>query len=80
MPSAEAILAVLLDITGDTRVAQARDLRLFDEQVLDSLRSVELLVALNAQFGLAIALSELDREGWATPAHVVSFVQARAAV
>ena len=53
------------------------ELPLFELQVLDSLRTIMLMVELNSRFGVDIAPSEIDRDAWATPARIVQFVEER---
>jgi len=45
--------------------------------VMDSIKTVELIVALGQEFGLDISPAEFDPEAWATPEMVVKFVEER---
>jgi len=77
MSFADSILATIESVTGEPAVRQDLDLDLFGNQVLDSLRSVELLVSLSQRFNTDIALSEIDRELWATPKKIIAFMEER---
>ena len=79
MSFADNVLATIEAVTGEPAVRQDLDLDLFGNQVLDSLRSVELLVSLSQRFGMDIALSEIDRELWATPNKIIAFMEQRVA-
>jgi D-alanine--poly(phosphoribitol) ligase subunit 2 len=48
-------------------------------QILDSMKTVELIVALGGEFGIEISPAEFEREAWATPAKLVSDVEQRVA-
>jgi len=78
-PTATRILELLREVTGDGEVMTDLDVGLFDSALLDSLGVVTLIVALEGEFGLTIAPSELDRDAWATPRLLVADVQARLA-
>ncbi len=78
MPArAERILDLLADVAGSGEVRQDLDLSLYEEDLLDSLRTVELMVALEEAFGLELSPSEVSREEWGTPRKIVAFVEAR---
>jgi D-alanine--poly(phosphoribitol) ligase subunit 2 len=77
MSIAEEVVATIEEVTGEPEVRVNPDLPLFDLQVLDSLRAISLLLALNSRFGVDISLSEVDREQWATPATIIAFMEER---
>lgn len=58
----ERLLTLIEDICGDEVVREERDMDLFDAGLLDSMAAIELLVALESDFGVAIAPTELERE------------------
>ena len=74
-----SILQVLVEISGTEEPRLSPQLALFDTQVLDSMRVVELIVKLDEKFGVSISPAEFDRESWATPAKFVQDVEARLA-
>ena len=81
MPTAtnEQILDVLARIADTEEVRSNPDLALFDLQILDSMKTVELIVALQSEMGVEISPAEFDRDAWATPAKMVEDVQKRLA-
>ena len=68
------VLGLIAEISGEPEAASDPDIRLFDLQILDSLATVELIVALSDRFDIDIAPSEIDRDTWATPALITSFI------
>jgi D-alanine--poly(phosphoribitol) ligase subunit 2 len=79
MPNKTALLKMLEDVAGTDEVIRNHELELFDSQVLDSMRVVELIVRLDEDFSIAISPAEFDREAWATPDKFVQDVEARIA-
>ena len=75
----EQILDVLARIADTEEVRSNPDLALFDLQILDSMKTVELIVALQSEIGVDISPAEFDRDAWATPAKMVEDVQRRLA-
>lgn len=73
------ILDVLARIAETDEVRTNPDLALFDLQVLDSMKTVELIVAFGSELGVEISPAEFEREAWATPRQVVADVQNRLA-
>jgi len=73
----EEVVAAIAEVTQEPEVRANHELQLFDLQVLDSLRTIMLMVELNSRFGVDIAPSEIDRDAWATPARIVAFVGER---
>lgn len=74
---AEQILNELVSISGCEDVRADVDLPLFEREVMDSMKTVELIVALEEQFGVRVSPAELDREMWATPRKIIADVQRR---
>ncbi len=73
------ILDVLARIAETDEVRTNPDLALFDLQVLDSMKTVELIVAFGSELGVEISPAEFEREAWATPRQLVADVQNRLA-
>jgi len=77
MSTAEIVLEELVKITGTDEVRKDIDLSLFDEDVLDSLGSVELIVALGEAFHLDLSPAQVDRKMWATPRAIIADIENR---
>lgn len=77
MPIGEKILDILAEITENGHVRDNLDMQLFELGVLDSLKTVELMVALSEAFGVEISPAEFEREHWVTPRRIVAYMQSR---
>jgi D-alanine--poly(phosphoribitol) ligase subunit 2 len=75
LPTAEIVLTELEHITGTDQVKKDLDLSLFDESILDSLGTVELMVALSENFRIDISPAEIDRAMWSTPRKIISYIE-----
>ena len=75
----DKILTVLAEVAETQEVFKQPDLALYDLQILDSMKTVELIVALGRELGVEISPAEFEREAWATPAKLVEDVEKRLA-
>jgi len=75
----DKILDVLASIAETEEVRTQPNLALYDLQILDSMKTVELIVALGQELGVEVSPAEFEREAWATPALLVADVQRRLA-
>ena len=75
----DSLLQLLVEISGTEEPRNNPQLALFESQVLDSIRAVELIVELEGRFGVIISPAEFDRQCWSTPAKFVQDVEARIA-
>jgi D-alanine--poly(phosphoribitol) ligase subunit 2 len=73
------ILDVLARVAETDEVRRDPDLALFDLQILDSMKTVELIVAFGSDLGVEISPAEFEREAWATPAKLVADLESRLA-
>jgi D-alanine--poly(phosphoribitol) ligase subunit 2 len=76
----DIVLDELEHITGTDQVKKDQDLALFDESILDSLGTVELMVALSEKFNIDISPAEIDRSMWSTPRKIISYVEKKASL
>ena len=77
MSTQHEVLDLLAQITEVPDLDQRLDLPLYEAQVLDSLRTVELIVSLEEKFGIEISPAEFDRAAWATPRLIVANLEHR---
>jgi len=75
--STDKILAVLAEVAETEEVRTNPDLALYDLQILDSMKTVQLIVALGQEIGVEISPAEFEREAWATPRQFVEDVLRR---
>jgi len=73
----DKILDVLANIAETEEVRTNPDLALYDLQILDSMKTVELMVALSTEVGVDVSPAEFERENWATPRKLVADVLGR---
>ena len=73
----EKLLDILEEICGDEIVKEDRDINLIEEDLMDSLDFTELIVAIEENFGVVIAPSEVTREESDTPNKIIEVVRAR---
>ncbi|MBO0477913.1 D-alanine--poly(phosphoribitol) ligase subunit DltC [Vagococcus sp. DIV0080] len=71
------ILAIIEDLTGED-VSGTMDLNLYDEGLLDSMATVQMLVEIDGQLGITVPVSEYDRSEWGTPQQIINQVTALA--
>ena len=75
----DQVLDVLARVADTEEVRTNPDLALYDLQILDSMKTVELIVALGQELSVDISPAEFDRDAWATPAKMVADVEKRLA-
>ena len=68
---------ILEHVTGTDQVRRNPDLALFDLDILDSLGTVELIVALSEKFGVEISPAEIERQQWASPRKIIAYMEER---
>lgn len=71
------VLDMIAEIAGDDCVYDERDLDLFEEDLFDSMAAIEFLVAVEDEFGVEIAPTELEREEMNTPNKIIERIEER---
>ncbi len=79
MTISDRVLSVLADVSEIDDVRHEPDVRLYDLQILDSMKTVRLIVALSSEFGVEISPGEVDREEWATPRKIILYMERKVA-
>jgi D-alanine--poly(phosphoribitol) ligase subunit 2 len=72
----ETILDILEDITGTDEVRTDLNLKIFEEELLDSFGTVQLIVEVENHLGITIPISAFNRTEWATPALMIERIEA----
>jgi D-alanine--poly(phosphoribitol) ligase subunit 2 len=75
--STDKILEILANVAETDEVRTNPDLALYDHQILDSMKTVELMVALSSEIGVDVSPAEFERENWATPRKLIADVLSR---
>lgn len=73
----ETVLKELEKYSGTDQVRKDLQIDLFGEKLLDSLASIELIVALSEDFGIDLSPAEIDRAMWATPQKIIDYIAER---
>ena len=71
------LLDEIADICGDDIVRERRDVDLFAEGLLDSMGAIELLVAIEDDFGVSIAPTAVPRDEMNTVNKIIDQVERR---
>lgn len=77
MTTADRAMEILVRVAEADELRTLPETRLFERGYLDSLGAVELLLQLSQEFGVPLSPTEIDREVWATPSHIVRFIEER---
>ena len=73
----DKVLQLLASVADTDEVLTNLDLPLYEYQVLDSMRTVQLILAIEEAFGLKISPAEFERERWRTPRDIITDLQHR---
>lgn len=68
---------MLKDICDDDAVREERDIDLFDAGLLESMAAIELLVAIEEEFGVRIAPTAVDRDEMNTVNKIIHQIEVR---
>lgn len=71
----DTVLGILEDLTGSDEVSKDLDVNLFETGLLDSMATVQLLLELQAQWGIDVPVSEFERSEWDTPNKIIAKVE-----
>jgi D-alanine--poly(phosphoribitol) ligase subunit 2 len=77
MSTAERVLAALAKVAETDEIRRNPELELFELSILDSLGTIQLMIALSDEFGVEISPAELERDDWATPRKIVAYMERR---
>lgn len=70
----ETVLSVLEDLTGED-LSGKMDENIFDNGLMDSMASVQMLLALQEDLDIDVPVSEFVRDEWNTPNKIVEKVK-----
>lgn len=63
----QQILDMLVEICEDDIILENPDLDLFEEGLLDSFGTINLLVEIENRFNISVSITDFNREEWNTP-------------
>lgn len=67
----EKVFAILAEICEDDVVLEEHDIDLFEEGLLDSFGTINLLVEFEDQLGVNVPITVFNRDEWNTPNNIV---------
>jgi D-alanine--poly(phosphoribitol) ligase subunit 2 len=73
----EKVLQLVASVAETDEVRANVDLPLYECQLLDSIRTVELMIRIEEEFGLKISPAEFERENWGTPRKIIADLERR---
>jgi len=73
----EKVLQVLASVAETDEVRTNLELPLYECQLLDSIKTVELMIGIEEEFGLKISPAEFERENWETPGKIIADLESR---
>ena len=74
MDTKQGVLDILNDLTGED-LSDQMDENIFDNGLMDSMASVQMLFSLQEKFDIDVPVSEFNREEWDTPNKIVAKVE-----
>ena len=74
MDTKQGVLDILNDLTGED-LSDQMDENIFDNGLMDSMASVQMLLNLQEKFDIDVPVSEFNREDWDTPNKIVAKVE-----
>jgi D-alanine--poly(phosphoribitol) ligase subunit 2 len=73
----EKVLELVASVAETEEVCTNLDLPLYECQLLDSIKTVELMIGIEEEFGLKMSPAEFERENWATPGKIIADLERR---
>ncbi|PYJ20160.1 MAG: D-alanine--poly(phosphoribitol) ligase subunit 2 [Verrucomicrobia bacterium] len=73
----DKVLQLLASVSETDEVFTNLDLPLYEHQVLDSMRTVQLILMIEEEFGIKVSPAEFERESWRTPREIIADLQRR---
>ncbi|ARQ06424.1 D-alanine--poly(phosphoribitol) ligase subunit 2 [Macrococcoides canis] len=71
----QEVLDVIAEVAENDIVKENPDIKIFDENILDSFATVGLLLALNERLDMDLTITDFDRDEWATPNMIVDVLE-----
>jgi D-alanine--poly(phosphoribitol) ligase subunit 2 len=76
-PFREKVLQLLAEVAETDEVRTNVEVLLYECQLLDSIKTVELMVRIEEEFSLKISPAEFERENWGTPRKIIADLESR---
>jgi D-alanine--poly(phosphoribitol) ligase subunit 2 len=76
----ERVLQLVASVAETDEVCTNLEFPLYECQLLDSIKTVELMIRIEEEFGLKISPAEFERESWETPRKIIADLERRVRV
>jgi D-alanine--poly(phosphoribitol) ligase subunit 2 len=73
----EKVLQLVASVAETDEVRVNLELPLYKCQLLDSIKTVELMIGIEEEFGIKISPAEFERENWDTPGKIIADLERR---
>lgn len=74
MDTTKNVMSILEELTG-SNLTDKMDVNLFENGLLDSMATVQLVMELEEKCQVSIPISEFNREEWETPSKIIAKVE-----
>ncbi len=74
----DTILEILAEVCEDDVVKEDMEIELFEEGLLDSMGVAQLLMEVEDQLGVVVALTEIERSDIETPEKIIELIEKKA--
>lgn len=71
----EQVLDLLADVSENSIVKEQPDIEIFEEGIIDSFKTVELLLEIQNKLDIEVSIMDFDRDEWATPNKIVAVLE-----
>lgn len=71
----EQVLDLLADVSENNIVKEQPDIEIFEEGIIDSFKTVELLLEIQNKLDIEVSIIDFDRDEWATPNKIVAVLE-----
>lgn len=71
----EQVLDLLADVSENNIVKEQPDIEIFEEGIIDSFKTVELLLEIQNKLDIEVSIMDFDRDEWATPNKIVAVLK-----
>src|SRR5438132_13934751 len=73
----EKVLQLVASVAETDEVLANLELPVYECQLLNSIKTAELMIRIEEEFGLKISAAEFERENWGTPRRIIADLEKR---